>query len=157
MLTTEVPLNDIDFDDMEFELFKSQPDQKLESSISTLGVINPLKLIKKENSFTVITGWKRINALKKLEIDKIPAQVFEEGELAPLKLYSYIYTDNKDRFTELEKAELIFKLIKTGELTNEDVINQFLPLISVNPSVNNLNKYINIASMENELKVDCFK
>ena len=156
MITIEVPLDNIDFDNRAFELFKSQPDQKLESSISALGVINPVKLIKKENSFTVITGWKRINVLKKLERDNIPAQVFEEGELTLLKLYSFIYTDNKDRFTELEKAELIFKLIKTGELTNEEVMNQFLPLISVNPSVNNLNKYSNISAMENELKEACF-
>ena len=95
MLTKEVSIDDIDFNSREFELFKSQPDQKLESSISSLGVINPVKLLKKENSFTIITGWKRINVLIKLKIDKIPAQVFEEGELTQLILFSYIYTDNK--------------------------------------------------------------
>ena len=156
MLTKEVSIDDIDFNSREFELFKSQPDQKLESSISSLGVINPVKLLKKENSFTVITGWKRINVLIKLKIDKIPAQVFEEGELTQLILFSYIYTDNKDRFTELEKAELILKLIKTGELKDEEIMNQFLPVISVNPSVNNLNKYKNIAQIENEFKEACF-
>ena len=156
MLTKEVSIDDIDFNSREFELFKSQPDQKLESSIFSLGVINPVKLLKKENSFTVITGWKRINVLIKLKIDKIPAQVFEEGELTQLSLFSYIYTDNKDRFTELEKAELILKLIKTGELKDEEIMNQFLPVISVNPSVNNLNKYKNIAQIENEFKEACF-
>ncbi len=155
MMTVDVPLSEIDFDDREYGLFNYEPDTKLEDSINTLGVVNPVKLLKKGSGFVVITGWKRLNALKKLNLKNVYSQVYEENELKPIDLYSLIYIDNKDRITDLEKAELIFKLIKTCYLSEKELINGFLPVIGINPSLNNLKKYLSIASLEKELKDEC--
>ena len=76
MQTRDVLISEIDKDNPEYRLFVSGPDPRLESSISKLGVINPVKLLRKDSAYLVITGWKRIEALEKLNIKKVNSQVF---------------------------------------------------------------------------------
>lgn len=156
MLTTEVALADIDFNNREYELFSSVPGSNLEQSISSVGLLNPVKLIKNIKNYTVLTGWKRLHVINKLNYPSVPSQIYKENELTPLQVFTYIYIDNKDRFTELEKAELLNRLLSSGDMSKEEIINEFLPLIGLNPSLNNLNKYRSIALLEKELKEACF-
>ncbi len=156
MLTTEVTLADIDFNNREYELFSSEPGSNLEQSISSVGLLNPVKLIKNTKNYIVLTGWKRLNVLKKLNYPSVASLIYKEDELSPLQLFTYIYIDNKDRFTELEKAELLSKLINSDTLTEEKIKSEFLPILGLNPSLNNLNKYRSVALLEKELKEACF-
>lgn len=156
MLTTEVALADIDFNNREYELFSSEPGSNLEQSISSVGLLNPVKLIKNTKNYIVLTGWKRLNVLKKLNYPSVASMIYKEDELSPLQLFTYIYIDNKDRFTELEKAELLSKLIKSDTLTEAKIKSEFLPILGLNPSLNNLNKYRSVALLEKELKEACF-
>lgn len=156
MLTAEVALADIDFNNREYELISSVPGSNLEQSISSVGLLNPVKLIKNFKNYSVLTGWKRLHVINKLNYPSVPSQIYKENELTPLQVFTYIYIDNKDRFTELEKAELINRLLSSGDMSKEEIINEFLPLIGLNPSLNNLNKYRSIALLEKELKEACF-
>ena len=113
MLTTEVALADIDFNNREYELFSSVPGSNLEQSISSVGLLNPVKLIKNVKNYTVLTGWKRLHVINKLNYPSVPSQIYKENELTPLQVFTYIYIDNKDRFTELEKAELLNRLLSS--------------------------------------------
>jgi len=156
MLIKEVVLSEIDLHYNDYKLFDSDVDSKLEKSILAHGLINPVKLLKKENIYIVITGWKRLKVLKKHNSQTVFSQVYEESELTPLQTYTYIYIDNKDRFSDIEKAELIYKLVASGTLEEEEIVNKILPVIGLNPSLNNLKKYSTIASLDREVKEECF-
>jgi hypothetical protein len=65
MLTTQVALSEIDLKDKTYILSDIVPDQKLIQSISDLGLLNPVKLIKIDNGYI-----KQITAISLLPAGK---------------------------------------------------------------------------------------
>lgn len=155
MLTTQVALSEIDLKDKTYILSDIVPDQKLIQSISELGLLNPVKLIKTDNGYIVITGWKRINVLLQLGSASVYSQVYNNDELLTEHICRLIYTDNKDRITELEKAELLRLICSSAGSYEKNIIENVLPFLGLNPTLNNLKKYLAIAALETELKQAC--
>ena len=155
MLTTQVALSEIDLKDKTYLLSDIVPDQKLIQSISDLGLLNPVKLIKTDNGYIVITGWKRINVLMQLGSESVYSQVYNNNVLLTEHICRLIYTDNKDRITELEKAELLRLICSSAASYEKNIIENVLPFLGLNPTLNNLKKYLAIAALETELKKAC--
>ncbi len=61
------------------------------------------------------------------------------------------YFDNKPRYTELDKASLLLKIKELCNF-NDDELLPILEILSIKPSLNNLRKYLNIASLGPEYK-----
>jgi hypothetical protein len=152
MLTKQVSLSEIDLKDKTYLLSDIVPDQKLIQSISELGLLNPVKLIKKNNGYIVITGWKRINVMLQLGSESVYSQIYNNDELLTEQICRLIYTDNKDRITELEKAEMLRQICSSAGSYEKNIIENVLPFLGLNPTLNNLKKYLTIAALETELK-----
>ncbi|MGH7885917.1 MAG: hypothetical protein ACRENO_09510, partial [Thermodesulfobacteriota bacterium] len=97
-------------------------------------------------------GWKRVLALKELGKTTVEAKVFPfEKEKIPDFLLM-VYFDNKHRFNDLDKAEIINKFRVLCGFSDEDIIGRVLPELSIKPSKNNLNKFLAAASLDSETK-----
>ena len=155
MLTAEVVLSDIDLNDTTYLISDVAPDQKLIDSISELGLINPVKLIKKGNGYIVLSGWKRINVANQLGSNSVYAQVYETAEFSTEQICRLIYSDNKERISELEKAELLKIISDYGDIDQNYIVENVLPFFGLNPTLNNLKKQLSVASIEPELKKGC--
>jgi len=155
MITKKVALSEIDLKDTTYLLSDVAPDQKLIDSITDIGLLNPVKLIKKDKNYIVLAGWKRIHVLLQLGNESVYSQIYENDELLTEHICVLIYTDNKERITDLEKAELL-KMISNSDYYNEkNIVQKILPVFGLNPTLNNLKKYISIASLKPELKKAC--
>ncbi|MGI9554235.1 MAG: ParB/RepB/Spo0J family partition protein [Thermodesulfobacteriota bacterium] len=152
MYLEKVGLNKIDFEDQAYRILNSPDYDKLEQSISDLGLVNPIKLIKTKKLFKVLAGWGRLSVLKKLDYKTAEASVYEENELTEETPYKIVYLDNKHRVDDLFKAELIRAIKDNCRLEDEEIIKDILPFIGLNPSTTNFNKYIKVAFLHPEIK-----
>ncbi len=142
----------IDLADRSYLCGDPTPDKALIESIKSIGQINPVVLTSTEKNFKIITGWKRVLALKELGETSVVANVLPfYKEKIPDFLYT-VYFDNKQRFNDLDKAELIGKFKVLCGLSDEELLKTVLPKLSIKPSKNNLLKFIAVALLDYEIK-----
>lgn len=152
MKVEAIEISLIDQEDNKYLIGPLKFDSSLERSIKEIGLINPIKLISKASGYQVLTGWKRLKIFEKLEIEKVNARIYDQEELTSDQIYKIIYFDNKERITELEKAEIILRFVEDISLEEEKVIKDILPLLGIKPSHKNLVKYSAVSKLENIIK-----
>jgi len=152
MYFENVDINDIDLEDRKYHILSQTDSEKLQLSIEEIGLINPIKLIKNDNTYTVVTGWERLSVLTKLNFKYADANIYEKNELPNEAIYKLIYTDNKHRADDLFKAELLNRIHRESKYSQNELIDKILKYFDLNPSINNLNKYIAIAELSTEIK-----
>ena len=145
-------LSSVNFEDDSFFIGRSGDLSSLKKSISQLGLINPPVLRKKGDFYQIISGRKRLLACKDLNIDEIPSVIYELDELSDEKCLEVIYIDNKERISDLELAELIFKYKEVSELNDRDFIQEVLPKFGIPPSRKHYDRYLSLASLNEEVK-----
>lgn len=142
----------IDGDDKTLLISPGLFDDKLVLSIEQIGFLNPIKLIEDNGFYKVITGWKRLKICEELGINEILSKVYGSDELSKEEILKIIYFDNIYRLTELEKAELISKFKHYALIEDNKIIEEILPLLSINSSRKNLEKYLKVSALEKPLK-----
>jgi len=152
MYFEEVDINDIDLADKKYRILHQTDSEKLRRSIDEIGLINPVKLIKINNKYRVITGRERLSELVKLNFKKVAANIYEKDELPNEAIYKLIYTDNRHRADDLFKAELINRIQTESKISQNELINDTLKYFDLNPSINNLNKYIAVSELSADIK-----
>jgi ParB/RepB/Spo0J family partition protein len=79
-LRYEVPVGKIDFADTRFKFrrnFKAEVVEKKRDSISEVGLLNPIKLWRQGDKYTIIAGWQRAMAVISLGLPSIAADVYD--------------------------------------------------------------------------------
>lgn len=93
--------------------------QELANSIEESGLIHPILVKEINGEYEIISGERRLEAIKSLNKDKIEAIIVngDEDELASVALIDNM----KKSMTAIEEAKAIKKLMKTRNLTQADV------------------------------------
>lgn len=121
--------------------------------IKETGFISPLVLRKREGKgCQIVLGFKRAAALKRVK--RIPAFVFSERELPNKKaiLLSFYENLSRRRFNEIEKSTAIEKLRSLAKITDEKLINFFLPLLGLPRNKDYLKNYLRLGKLEERVK-----
>jgi ParB/RepB/Spo0J family partition protein len=150
-----IPLNQIDLSDDTFSV-NFMPDLKnLRSSIQTAGLIQPVLLRKKKDSYQIVCGFRRVVILKGLGILGIPAMIYEGKERKDLGLFTLALQENLTTrgFNTIEIAVALNKLIHSFMVERSEVIKSYLPLFPLEPNEKILDTYLSLARMEDEIKV----
>ena len=152
MILEYVDLSKINLNDKTF-FIKSKPiSQDFIDSVRELGVINPIILQKNLEAYTVITGWKRIGFALKNKIQKIHSKIYSADEINFEKCLKIIYYDNKDRITELGKAELVKKFIDLSKVDNNYLKDVILPYFDLPPTFKQLERLKKLYVLEEDIK-----
>lgn len=153
----EVSIDQIDLDDRTYVITFESPISQLIYSIKKIGIIHPPMLEKKTgNTYRVVSGLKRILALKHLNVTQFPAGVFFSTgsepniELFLLNLYENIGTRN---LNHIEKSQVLYKLINLFKLSEEQVIMEFLPQLNLGENKLVLSRYLKLIHLEDNLKI----
>jgi ParB family chromosome partitioning protein len=88
-----IPLNRIDTTDDTYRITTRTGVDDLLVSIRSDGVLNPPVVIEKAAGFTIVSGFRRITACRKLGLKDIAVRVFEPG-LRPLECLRFAIADN---------------------------------------------------------------
>jgi ParB/RepB/Spo0J family partition protein len=154
-----IPLQQIDLSDETFSINYLPDLQKLRSSIQEIGLIQPVLLRSKLGRYQIVCGFRRISVTKELGGSEIESQVFEEGEIDDVRLFSFSLHENMATrgFNAVEKAIALDKLIHRFQTDTTVVIKTFLPSLSLEPNEKILNTFLALAQMEDEIKTYVLK
>lgn len=127
----------------------------LKRSIKAVGIIQPIALRHTpEGTHQIVTGYKRVLALAELGRQTIPAIVHEPADLSPTQAFLWNLHDNAITRTLniIEKSTALVKLSQFYSMSEEDLVNQFLPLMDEDPSYKILHQLLSLASLTEPLK-----
>ncbi len=154
MKIQKIPLSQVDLSDETFSI-NFHPDLKiLHSSISELGLIQPVLLREKGERYQIISGFRRIAVLNELGIPDVPSRIFNKDEKDELQFFSIALHENMTTrgLNSVEKAIALYKLIYIFKIEPSAVIQTYLPLLYLEPNEKILNTYLSLAKMEEEVK-----
>ena len=154
-----IPLQQIDLLDETFSVNYSPDLQSLRSSIKEIGLIQPVILRKKKDKHQIICGFRRISVLKELEYTEVESRVFEEKERNEPEFFFISLQENLTSrgFNPVEKAIALDKLVHRFQVALPAVIQDYLPLFSLEPNEKILNTYLSLSQMEDEVKAYVLK
>ncbi len=122
--------------------------------IRETGFLSPLVLRKQkgDKGYQIVLGFKRMAVLRKTK--RIPAFVFSERELPNKKaiLLSLYENLSERRFNEIEKSMAIEKLRSLAKITDEKLIDFFLPLLGLPRNKDYLKNYLRLGKLEGATK-----
>ena len=146
-MITSIPLRKINIRDTSFRISYPSHDEMLFSSIKKLGIVQPVMLCKDE-PFTIVTGFKRIDVAKKLGLKEVPAVTVKLGEKEGL-LFA-IHENLHRGLNIVEKAHALEKMVSVG--FSESEIFEIMALFLLNPHEKILAHSLSIARAEEPLK-----
>jgi ParB family chromosome partitioning protein len=94
--------------------------EELCQTIRTHGIIQPIVVRVRDSKFEIIAGERRFRAVKKLEMDTIPAIIreFNDSQTASIALIENL---QREGLTSIEEASAYQQLIELHELTQESL------------------------------------
>ncbi len=152
-----VTSDQIDLDDRRY-IFTYEPlISPMITSIKNVGLLNPPILEKtRANKYRIVTGLKRILALKHLNMNKFQAKIAhiqrdeESLRLFLINLYENITTRPLNK---IEKAIILDKLTNQFCIDKEYVIKSYLPLLGLGQNPEVLRRYLQLVKLEDYLKI----
>ncbi len=146
-MMTNIPLRKINTRDNRFRISYPPADEMLLSSIKKVGIIQPVVLLEGP-PFSVVTGFRRIEAAKKLGLNEVPAVTVKLSEKEGLL---FAIHDNIHRgLNIIEKAHALEKMVSMG--FSESEIHEVMALFSLGPHEKVLAHLLSIARAEEPLK-----
>jgi len=134
-------VNPFDVNDASLDLLKK--------SIKKIGLINPILVIqnpKSTDEFILVSGFRRFNALIKLNKNEIKSAVIKEN-LSEFELFLIFLFENFSHksFTPLEISEFLNYLSKNVSI--KEIIFDFLPLFKIQPAREEFEKYLILSQL----------
>lgn len=153
---TSAAIHKIDTEDREF-IFAFQTDiSAIKKSIEAVGLLLPVLLRKRpaEDSYQIISGFKRVLACIELKMTSIDACVFEEDEIDPLKGFLMNLHENISvrSLNLVEKSICLSKLTYRFKVDRCEIITGYLPLLNIQPNDNMLVKHLKLIELEDAVK-----
>jgi len=148
-----VGISQIDLADLTY-VFTFQPQiENLMVSIERIGLSYPPLIQKKGDGFRLVSGYKRVLALKRLGVKGFQAKMVK-GNVPGLRLFFFNLYENLGTrcLSEVEKAIVVVKLIAQFGLSRSRVRDEILPLLELGKSDRVLDLYLDLAGMEEEIK-----
>ncbi len=121
-------------------------------SIKEIGLVNTPLLIKNtDGEIDVISGYRRIQAIKALKWNKIPCKILPESTLSALECLLLNLHDNlaTRKFNIVEKSMLLSRLVE--HFPDSEIIEYYMPMLDLPSHEETLRFYIRI---EEELEVE---
>jgi len=136
-----VDLKFIDPDDAVFRLSYGFDLEPLKESIRRIGLINPpLLRSRPDDRYQIVSGYKRILALKELGISSAACQLVspEMGDAACLLLSLYDNISHRE-LNPIEKSTALNRLL--SYFSEEKIVSDFLPLLKLEPHITQFRAY----------------
>jgi len=145
-----VDLSSINLDDKTYSIRpeRDQPDKNLIRSISKFGILHP-PLIKslRDNTYVVLSGWKRIAAIKRIDSKRkvtclVANDTVNEPHLFLLLLHHALIGEG------LSIIEIAIFLKKITRLMSKQDVLMFLPFLGMKPHMHNLDDTLCILTLD---------
>ena len=154
MVETEscsIQLDNIDWNDASCQITYGPLPPKLLLSIQTVGLIEPPLLQGKKNGlFRIVCGGRRLAACKKIGLDSVACRMLPTSIDNQRCLRLAIYDNVAQRtLNPVEKSLVLTKM--ADYLDEPQLINEFMPLLDLEPSVTLCDRYLGLHDLEKSI------
>ncbi len=122
-------------------------------SVREFGLINaPIVIKKGKGRVEVVSGYRRLLALKHLQMEKVPCRDISDSGLSPLQLLLLNLHDNRvtRRFNDVEKAMILTRLVP--HILRQEIIKEYMPLLDLPSRESTLDLFLNIDGLPHFIK-----
>lgn len=139
------------------EFFRHSPewipaDHRLRTSIRTFGILNPLRVQEQEGEmYRIVEGFRRLSVAAESGFSSVPV-VAVKGEDLELFMAAVAENAGSRPLVDLEKAEIVRKLLRVFALPESRVVQEVLPLLGVRPSLRLGRRLLHLAELPEHLK-----
>lgn len=151
MTFEKLAMDRIDFRDERFRISLALKREKLERSIRTIGLVQPLTVVERGGTLVLVSGWKRADVCRGIGLSPIPALVLDEGDDLRCFLGAFHENWTAREFSLVEKAHAVRKLADFG-LDKPAVIREYLPLIGIPAKSGAFEKMLAVSRAAPEVK-----
>jgi hypothetical protein len=148
----EISLEEIDFENETFRISEELDSASVLNSLRRIGQLNPILLLDRSAQKTIVSGFRRLRALKQLGSAQALARILEDGD--SVRIFTLALWDNLShrQLTDLEKARVLFKLKNVFGLSMDALMQEYLPILGLPPRESVLKTYLQIDGMNLDLR-----
>ena len=143
-----IPLNLLHSD--RFCYRENLTDADLTKSIRQLGLLLPLSVIREGKHFQVISGHKRLAALKKMKIKKVDIFLLEAKNPKQLFLTALLFNACSS-YSDLDRCLIIRKAGDNFGFSSTELIQTILPQLGLSPSPKVLAQYVQAGKLSESI------
>jgi ParB/RepB/Spo0J family partition protein len=152
MKLENIPISEVDFDNETFFIGSKGDISSLKKSIKEVGIINPPILIERKGKYQIMCGRRRLEACKGLGFIEVLSKIYQGGEVSNEECLKLIFYDNRERLSDMEKAEFLLKFKELCDFNESELLQKALPLLGIAPSRKNFENYMKLVNLEREIK-----
>ncbi len=106
----------------------------------------------KLNSYRLVWGSEQIQALKNNKVLYADSFILDGSSMLDCFVYAVLYGQLYARLNVIEKYNILNKLTNTFKLSQEEIVNVYLPLIKENPSIKLLKLFLSLNNLSANIK-----
>ena len=140
----DISLADLDLENETFRISEDLDPPAVLNSLREVGQLNPVLLLEQNARKTIVCGFRRVQAMKKLGKPGILARILPEGSCDPVRVLLMALWDNlaHRQLNPLETARFLFNLRNNFAVPDETLIKVYLPLLGLSPAENVLRSHL---------------
>ncbi len=151
----EVRLENVDFGDETFRISEDLDPAPLGDSVREVGQLNPVILQEKKGSRAlIISGFRRLRALRRIGADHCLARFLPPDGGQPLAAFRIALWDNlaHRQLDPLEKARVLFTLKRICSTDQDTLVQTYLPMLGLASHKNVLQCYLKLHLLNSGLR-----
>ena len=130
---SEIPLTDIDIEDLLTNFSMDGCPEKLMDSVKVIGIRNPICIYASGNRYAIVSGHKRFQAAPRAGLTTVPAFIVPELDDASRLVINLNENFGQRHYSDIEKGGILNKLTQAG-VSDETIINEYMPLLELERS-----------------------
>ena len=139
---TSLKLDQIDKRDETFRFTDEENYSRLQKSISQVGIIHPLMVQKKRDTYGIILGFKRFQIAKALDLPQVPVRILDE-KISPELTFEIALLSHSREYRLLEKVRALL-ILKKLRIPPPHIVQHYLPLLDLPANEYYLESYLEI-------------
>jgi hypothetical protein len=150
----DVPLDAIDLGDSRFRISFGRELEPLIESIKAVGLTSPPQLQPKgTGKFRPVIGFRRIEVLSRLRVERIPAIAFSPSA-RDVDLFELAMRDNQSvhPLNPIECSIILSKLTKEFDVPTKMLLDKYMPMLNLGRNPDVLRRYMTLAELEDPVK-----
>jgi hypothetical protein len=130
---SEIPLTDIDREDLLTDFSMDGCPEKLMDSVKVIGIRHPICIYASGNRYSIVSGHKRFQAASRSGLTTVPAFIVPDLDDASRLVINLNENFGQRHYSDIEKGGILNKLTKAG-VSDEIIIEEYMPLLELERS-----------------------
>lgn len=154
MICREIEFNAIDFENETFRISEEVVSAPLLASLREIGQLNPVVLLEGDGLYRIVCGFRRLYALRQIGASGVFARILEGKSTELPGVFDLALWDNLSHrnLEPLEKARVIFKLENDFGISEEMLMQVYLPRLDLAPHKQTLHAYTMLHALHPDLR-----